>query len=464
VTLSADGSIAFIATENRLHALLAADGSEVWTYDLPSAAAHLTIPVCGRANGLSYFGVDDALYVFGAIGTPLRISPLREVPGATISQPLIDDDDILYALQSSTLFTVDADAGGAVSGALTVGGGLTVSTVAAPGTAPVQFTSPVAAPNVQSANLNQYSMYPMSGAVIYQDIFAAMAASAIMKLGSPSYDDTSYPPSNPWNGNHRAIVKFGSNNEQDGNGALVTIPAGFDTVWIRVLGDRWNAVHAYAFERTAELGLWVGGNRQGNSYCPDGSLSDGTNTTHEWLPIHVGFSGRIALISKPNTDKEFWLSGLAFTANRWAHAAQSAVAFVWGLNGGDQINWEGVWGSDVDCSVSPQTTSRLMVPLVNSGRDKLLYVVGENNDPNRLAHDGVLVNGVNVGRLRASFDNPFARHWNSKMYERYAAVIIPARMITASGFWTVQIDMGHQSDNFKFREIGTHDLEVPISR
>jgi hypothetical protein len=37
-------------------------------------------------------------------------------------------------------------------------------------------------------------------------------------------------------------------------------------------------------------------------------------------------------------------------------------------------------------------------------------------------------------------------------------------MITASGFWTVQIDTGHQNDNFKFREIGTHDLEVPISQ
>ena len=109
VTLSADGSIAFIATGNRLHALLAADGSEVWTYDLPSTAAHLTIPVCGRANGLSYFGVDDALYVFGSIGTPLRTTPLMEVPDADISQPLIDDDDILYALQSSTLFTVGAD-------------------------------------------------------------------------------------------------------------------------------------------------------------------------------------------------------------------------------------------------------------------------------------------------------------------------------------------------------------------
>jgi hypothetical protein len=119
VTLSADGSIAFIATGNRLHAVWAADGSEVWTYDLPSAAAHLTIPVCGRANGLSYFGVDDALYVFGAIGTPL--STFKVVAGADISQPLIDGDDVLHALQASTLFTVGSE-GTTVSGQVTIPG------------------------------------------------------------------------------------------------------------------------------------------------------------------------------------------------------------------------------------------------------------------------------------------------------------------------------------------------------
>jgi hypothetical protein len=393
-------------------------------------------------------------------GARLDVRGDASVSGAVTAKGFLGDGTGLTVKGPATLqAALDAKfdkAGGTVSGALTV------STVAAPGTAPVQFKSPVVAPNVQSANLNQYSMYPITGAVIYQDIFEAKAKGAIVKTGSPSYDDTTYTAANPWS--HRPIIKFGTNSEPDSNGALVTIPAGFDTVWIRVLGDRWNAVHVWGLDHGAELGLWVGGNRQGDPYCPDGSLSDGTNTTHEWLPIYVGFSGRIVLVSKPNTDKEFWLSGLAFTANPWAHAAQSGVAFVWGLNGGDTINWEGVWGSDVDCSVSPQTRSRLMVPFVNSGRDKLLYVIGENNDPNRLAHDGVLVNGTNVGRLRASFDNPFARHWNSKMYERYAAVIVPASLITKSGFATVQIDLGHQSENFKFREIGTHDLEVPISR
>ena len=325
-------------------------------------------------------------------------------------------------------------AGGTVSGALTVAGGLTVGAVAAPGTAPVQFSSPVVAPNVQSTNLNQYSMYPMTGAVIYQDIFAAKSAGAIVKFGSPSYDDTSYPSSNPWN--HRTIIKYGSNSEQDGNGALVTIPAGFDTIWIRVLGDRWNVVHAYALDRRPAISAsgWAGTARATRTALTDRSATARIRRTNGSLSTWASAAGWLSFPS-PIPTQEFWVSGLAFTKNPWAHAAQSAVAFVWGLNGGDTINWEGVWGSDVDCSVSPQTMKMLKVPFVNSGRDKLLYVIGENNDPNRLAHDGVWLNGTNIGRLRASFDNPFARHWNSKMYERYAAVFVPANLTVASGFW-----------------------------
>src|SRR5215831_15677999 len=390
----------------------------------------------------------------------------------------ITGGEILYLLNKSGVIigkewggtgglTVEGDlhTGGNVG----IGGTLTVGTVAAPGTAPVQFTSPVVVPNVQSTNLNQYSMYPMSGAQIHQDIFDAVASGAIVKLGSPAYNDTTYTSSNLWYA--RRIISFGGNNEQDGNGAQVTIPAGFDTLWIRVLGDRWNVVHAYV-AGVADLGLWAGGHHDGNSYCPDGSLSDGwnppqntpVNTVHQWLPIYVGFSDvprSIALVPKTGTDQAFWLSGVAFTVNPWAHARQSAVAFLWGLNGGDKISGGDMWGSDVRCYPPAQTVMTFMVPFVKSGRDKLLYVIGVNDGTNHMAHDGVLVNGTYVGRLRASFDNPFARHWNSKMYERYAAVIVPASLIKSSGFGRVQIDMRHQ-DDFQFREVGTHDLEVPI--
>jgi outer membrane protein assembly factor BamB len=125
VTLSADGSTGYIATQDAIYALQASDGSELWTYPLRPRASSLTIPVCGRANGLSYFGADDTLYVFRAVGTPL--STFGTVPDALISQPLIDDRDILHVLQSDTLFTVSADGTGPPLGQFQIPG-LTAAT------------------------------------------------------------------------------------------------------------------------------------------------------------------------------------------------------------------------------------------------------------------------------------------------------------------------------------------------
>jgi hypothetical protein len=388
------------------------------------------------------------------------------------------------------------NAGGTVSGPLTVGGDLTVTGI-------TTFQSPIVAPNVQSTNLNQYSMYPstpeypkvdsLSGAVIYQDIFEALNANAIANMGlsPPSYNDTRYKaPNPPWN--HRELIMFGGPDEGDGHGAMVTVPNGCDTVWIRVCGERWNAVHAYVPDSNnavaTDLGVWLGGYRGANSYCPDGSLDDGAyyefevkdssscpasfeksgNIYHQWLPIYVGNVASVALVSTklqsgPASNGDLYLSGLAFTTNPWTHAVQSAMAFGSGLNGGDRVQYYGWFKSDIDCSVAPQSTSRLRVPFVKSGRDKLLYVVARDSTDNSLSHDGVLVNGTKVGRLRASFDNPFARHWNSKVSERYVAVIVPDDLVPASGFQDVQIDMTHQSGSFYFREVGTHGLETPIS-
>jgi outer membrane protein assembly factor BamB len=114
VTLNADGSVALIATASQLFALDSADGSPLWTFQLPVQARHLTTPVAGRGNGLSYFGVDDTLYVFRDSNVP-NITPqntLRVVEGIKLSQPVIDLDDTLYALQGTELYTVSPDGTG----------------------------------------------------------------------------------------------------------------------------------------------------------------------------------------------------------------------------------------------------------------------------------------------------------------------------------------------------------------
>jgi hypothetical protein len=314
-----------------------------------------------------------------------------------------------------------------------------------------------------------HRMYP-ENPLVYQDIFNAKNAGAIVKFGNPRYDETTYTSKNLWN--ERPIIKFGGDKEDDGNGALVTIPPGYDTVWVRVLGDRWTVMKAYFTDGAKEnLGLWAGGYRATNCYCPDGSLSDGVHfstdnqnrTAHQWLPIPTGRSGQLALVAKPNTNWEFWVSGLAFSRNPWGHAGQSAVAYHWKLNGGDEVKWNThLWNDDVLAEITAKTNSVLVVPVVPNGRDKLLYLVEHNNNWNGAMHNGITVNGTPIERFLATYDNPFARHWNSKFYERYFAARIPASLIPADRWLKVRIDMSKQTNSIYFREIGTHDLDTPL--
>ena len=158
------------------------------------------------------------------------------------------------------------------------------------------------------------------------------------------------------------------------------------------------------------------------------------------------------------------LSGLAFSKNPWKHATQSANGYLRGLNGGEAIGWNTHdFNNDVCGQIDGDTNKELKVPVVPSGRDKLLYLIEHNSNWNGCQHTGITINGKSIERFVATYDNPFARHWNSKLYCRYIAALIPARLIeSAAQFLSVKIDMRGITKPIFFREIGTHDLDVPI--
>ena len=124
--------------------------------------------------------------------------------------------------------------------------------------------------------------------------------------------------------------------------------------------------------------------------------------------------------------------------------------------------WQ-AWNSDVLSKINPKTNLELKVPVVPSGRDKLLYLVEHNTTWNGTMHNGITVNGKQIERFMASYENPFARHWSSKIYNRYIAARIPANYIPSDQrFLSVKIDMSLQDEGIHFREIGTHDLDTPL--
>jgi hypothetical protein len=318
-----------------------------------------------------------------------------------------------------------------------------------------------------------HRMYP-SDPLVHQDIFDARKAGAIEKLGSPTFNDTSYATA-LWYDRH--IIMFGTE-EKDGNGAQITIPSGYDTVWVRVLGDRWAYFRAYFTDGPEDLGYWSGGYRSLNGYCPDGSLSDGSNSssvetasgkmqveTHQWVPIPVPRAGKLALVPKPYNTSGFWLSGVAFSRNPWKHAAQSGIVYHWKSNGGAGVGWQEKghdWYQDHVAHVPSKVDNELVVPVVPSGRDKLVYLIEHNNSWNGCGHGDVKVNGTKIERFMASYDNPFARHWNSKFYARYIAARVPAGLIKdGDRYLKLKIDMSKTHSPIHIREAGTHDLEVP---
>ena len=201
----------------------------------------------------------------------------------------------------------------------------------------------VRAPVFISTSRMIHRMYPASP-LIYEDIFVALDRGVIAKLGNPRLEDdwnVRHTAAKPYRG--RPLLQLGSSNDSDGNGAVVTVPEGYNTLWLRVHGGGGSAgLKAYFLDGAGEaLGHWSGAQRP-YQVCPDGSLPDNAGAKegyeHQWLAIPVGRSGKVALISQ-QSDGYVWYSGVAFSRNPWAHAAQSARGCALGFNGSRGVTW-----------------------------------------------------------------------------------------------------------------------------
>ncbi|MFZ4850717.1 MAG: hypothetical protein ACOYL7_16460, partial [Caldilinea sp.] len=322
------------------------------------------------------------------------------------------------------------DGNGAIGGALHVQGDLTAA-------------GAVRAPAFISTSRMVHRMYPAKP-LIYEDIFEAFNKGVIAKLGNPRLEavwNTRHTAANPYR--LRPMLQLGSPCDSDGNGAVVTVPEGFNTLWLRFgpAGSGTWGLKAYFLDGAGEaLGHWSGGRRP-YQVCPDGSLPDNTGAVmgydHQWMAIPVGRAGKVALIST-HSELFAWYSGIAFSRNPWAHAAQSARGYALGFNGSKGVTWFG-WQSERFAGDQAGSITRnlsqggqaLQVPVLPNGRDKLLYLVnapevvygvGSSSSTgvyqdvyspydNGLQLTGIRVNGQPVERFLATYDNPFARYW-----------------------------------------------------
>ena len=280
-----------------------------------------------------------------------------------------------------------------------------------------------------------YLFYP-EDAIIYQNIFEAVAKGAIVKSGNPGgWNDTSYRENNMWNA--RPILRIGDKNAFP-NGARIKVPDGKNVIWIRLLNERWNTYQIYD-SSGKDLGNFAGGYRNLNHIAPDGGSSDGFWNVHAWIYIPVPGPGDYVLCSGNNVHghgADGWISGLAFSTNPWNLASNSAISYHWKLNGGDALDWETEnWNNDQLARIPQKRISSLIVPVVPSGKNKLLYIVEYNNNWQGLSHNSITVENAQIERFRTSWDHPLAVHVNSKYFSRFAAAMIPEE-ITRNKRWT----------------------------
>ncbi len=181
---------------------------------------------------------------------------------------------------------------------------------------------------------------------------------------------------------------------------------------------------------------------------------------------------------KGNGDS--WFSGFAFSTNPWNHYKCSAVEIYWkihnsndnenltqGTSAGDIFwgeNWHN-WNNAPIARFNDNLQIYFRIPFVNSGKNKIFYLVEHNNNwgPSN-AQLSILKNNtyINLGNLYTSFENPFATHFNSKMYQRYYGISIPKEHLPAkdpmcNDFLNLRLSTTSSNEGIYFREVGTHD-------
>ena len=310
-----------------------------------------------------------------------------------------------------------------------------------------------------SSGINYYN-YMYRDSIIYQSIHEAYNLGVFEKYGAPVGWNVDGYAVTLWNG--RSIINIGTGvNSNSAGGIKVHVPSGYNALWVRVLNDRWTTFRVAATDPrdTVTVARYGCGKRGIGEISPDGGEPDSYSLLHIWCPFPLYFPGDYLVFSDINSDD--WISGIGFSKNLWNHAKNSAVAYTWKLNGFDSTapTWNSDnWYNDALTMLPAGQVTIMYVPVIYSGKNKIIYMVEHNNNWVGLMHGSVSVNNQAVERFRTSYSNPFARHINGKIYNRYTATYFPASAFAPGDkFVKLAIDLTLSDANIYMREVGTHD-------
>jgi hypothetical protein len=250
-----------------------------------------------------------------------------------------------------------------------------------------------------------------------------------------------------------------------------------------------------------------------NMIGPDGNITQNLynlNNQPVWIPMPFNYntisSEKRLILSRVYANVEnFKISGIAFSTNPWNHLTLHALNIMYNTN--KLLNdsryatpamstSNEIWNTEYNTyrnTSGPTNPSNIIVriPIVNSGRDKILYLVTHNDNWNENMKavyifqksdvqpsisntkdlTTVTVNDtsnnpmIRLDNFSITFNNPFSRHYNSSVYNRYIGTVIPARLIT-SNYIIIGLQLPIALDTTslmgtRIKHIGTHD-KIPI--
>lgn len=288
-------------------------------------------------------------------------------------------------------------------------------------------------------------------------------------------------PSNDVNGKFIYSTTTTGNIESNNTGIEITIPQppsgsnyDYNVLWVQTLNDRWSTFKIFRREPYVSFGKYADGLQYLNNMSPDGAIHNERWDRFVWYPVPFKMPvNRKIMINNFSSGRDVWYSGFAFSTNPWNHCKLSALSIYWQTNknlegdiddSNSAIRWsDDTWKNQPLARFVSNTEPEFKIPFVNSGNDKVFYIIEHNNTwgPGIINVSIQNANGTNytsIGGLYDSFNNPFARHHNSVNYQRYLGVIIPKKILPSNvNFITIKLSIPYNMDGLYFVEVGTHD-------
>jgi hypothetical protein len=359
--------------------------------------------------------------------------------------------------------------------------------------------------NFLSFNIKKNYMYDPNLIIIYDDITNYTNLNDASGTFGTDLSGTTIidfkPQSNTWtNMAYRRNPYLGFNMYNlgvRGKGIEIAIPVGCNVLWLTSLADRFMSFKICDLTDTV-YGIYAGGRSYSNGINPGGTVSTLLDNNYSWIPIPLYWLNnstqqtprKVRLYSYLDkstnfNDGEYWVSKIAFTTNLWNHVLITPQMMYYDTNSttyipsnankavyttssfierSTDITYDPNWSNSGIIRVRDNTNFRLRIPIIKSGKNKILYFISINRSYTFDVLQVSLVNSdlnlVKLDNLKSTFSNPFATHYNSKILNSYRATIIPDSLITLDsfrrGFVTINIFLPTGSD-FYIRELGTHD-------